>query len=377
MRYDAAGRLVQDATRSYAYDDEGNLVTRTERSTGAVTRLVWNTDHTLRSVTSGGRTTTYGYDAFGRRTTSTVDGTTTSWAYSGSSVVAELTGTGSSAALVRSFTLLPSSGDPLAATAADGTDTYTVLDRLGSVTALTDSTGAEVSRTRYSAFGQSHTTSSRPGLGGAYAYTGHAGEDASGLVYARARWYDPSIGRFASEDPANGGNLYAYVDNDPLSFTDPSGATASTEYALISNRNGVQIYAPAHLVGNATARAFAQTVAKMVNSVLQASFRNNLWRALSPAERAAYRAAVEARNFPLMNKFIGQAVHRATAAALRESGSKGVYRTLGPDFKLVSNGNSFFVELTTKSQVAVKYAKAGEYTDALVVVYRWPGAFLF
>lgn len=377
VRYDSAGRLVQDARRTYAYDDEGSLVARTERSTGAVTHLVWNTDHTLRTVTSGGRTTTYGYDPFGRRTTSTVDGQTTSWAYSGSSIIAELSGTGPAAAVVRSFTLLPSSGDALAATTADGTDVYTVLDRLGSVTALSDSTGAQVSRTRYSAFGQSHTTASQPGLAGAYAYTGHAAEDGSGLVYARARWYDPSIGRFVSEDPANGANLYTYVDNDPLSFTDPSGAVAATEYSLISSRNGVQIYAPAHLVGNATARAFAQTVAKMVNAVLQASFRNNLWRALSPAEQAAYRAAAASRNFPLMNKFIGQAVHRATAQTLRESGSKGVYRTLGPDFKLVTNGNSFFVELTTKSQVAVKYAKGLEYTDALVVVYRWPGSFLF
>lgn len=376
VRYDAAGRLVQDAERTYAYDFEGNLVTRTDRGTGAVTTLVWNTDHTLRSVTAAGRTTTYGYDPFGRRTSSTVDGATTSWAHSGSSIIAELTGTGPAATLVQSFTLVPSSGDPLAATSADGTDVYTVLDRLGSVTALTDTTGTQVSRTRYSAFGESHTTAQQPGLAGAYAFTGHA-EDGSGLVYARARWYDPSIGRFVSEDPANGGNLYAYVDNDPLSFTDPSGAVAATEYSLISSRNGVQIYAPAHLVGNATARTFAQTVAKMVNSVLQASFRNNLWRALSPAEQAAYRAAVASRNFPLMNKFIGQAVHRATAQALREGGSKGVYRTLGPDFKLVTSGKNFFVELTTKSQVAVKYAKGGEYTDALVVVYRWPGSFLF
>lgn len=94
-------------------------------------------------------------------------------------------------------------------------------------------------------------------------------------------------------------------------------------------------------------------------------------------KQAAYRAAAASRIFPLMNKFIGQAVHRATAQTLSESGSKGVYRTLGPNFKLVTIGNSFFVELTTKIQVAVKYAKGKEYTDALVVDYRWPGSFLF
>ncbi|NHA67339.1 RHS repeat-associated core domain-containing protein [Phycicoccus flavus] len=383
VRYDAAGRLVQDATRTYAYDDEGNLVRRTERASGAVTTLAWNTDHTLRSVTAGGRTTTYGYDPFGRRTTRTVDGATTSWAYSGSSVVAELAGTGPAATVLQSFTVLPSSGEPLAATSADGTDVYPTLDRLGSVTSVYDGSGQSLSTTRYSAFGESRTTGGADALGGSYAFTGHAGGDDSGLMYMRARWYDPSIGRFVQEDPAGGLNAYAYVDNNPLAFTDPSGAMAA-EYTLISEKNGVQIYAPAHLVGNATARAFAQTVAKLVNSVLQSQFRNALYRSLSAAERAAYRKAVQDGNFGLMNKFVGQAVHKATGEALKQSTSKGVYRTLGPDFKLVQSGKNFFVELTTKSQVTVKYGKAigngkyaAEYKDALIVVYRWPGSFLF
>jgi uncharacterized protein RhaS with RHS repeats len=42
----------------------------------------------------------------------------------------------------------------------------------------------------------------------------------------RARYYDPVVGRFLSEDPTDigsGENLYAYVDNDPLSLRDPTG----------------------------------------------------------------------------------------------------------------------------------------------------------
>ena len=51
--------------------------------------------------------------------------------------------------------------------------------------------------------------------------------DGTGLYFYRARYYDPAIGRFISEDPIgfDGGdvNLYAYVANDPVNLIDPSG----------------------------------------------------------------------------------------------------------------------------------------------------------
>lgn len=48
----------------------------------------------------------------------------------------------------------------------------------------------------------------------------------SGLQYSRARWYDPKISRFSSEDPAGfigGINKYSFVGNNPTQFTDPLG----------------------------------------------------------------------------------------------------------------------------------------------------------
>jgi RHS repeat-associated protein len=54
-------------------------------------------------------------------------------------------------------------------------------------------------------------------------YTGKE-EDATGLYYFNARYYDPSIGRFITEDPARDGiNWYVYCANNPLSYTDPTG----------------------------------------------------------------------------------------------------------------------------------------------------------
>ncbi|MCL4471289.1 MAG: RHS repeat-associated core domain-containing protein [Gammaproteobacteria bacterium] len=61
-----------------------------------------------------------------------------------------------------------------------------------------------------------------------YGYTGRE-PDVTGLIYYRARYYDPTIGRFISRDPAgmpDGINQYAYVRNNPVNFTDPLGLYA-------------------------------------------------------------------------------------------------------------------------------------------------------
>ena len=53
-------------------------------------------------------------------------------------------------------------------------------------------------------------------------------DEDTGLYDYRARWYDPATGRFASEDPAgfdaDDMNLYRYVGNNPMIYTDPSRA---------------------------------------------------------------------------------------------------------------------------------------------------------
>ena len=55
----------------------------------------------------------------------------------------------------------------------------------------------------------------------------HQGAPGSELYFLRARYYDPETGRFLGQDPLPAGNLYAYVGNNPLRYTDPSGLTPS------------------------------------------------------------------------------------------------------------------------------------------------------
>jgi len=69
-----------------------------------------------------------------------------------------------------------------------------------------------------------------PGAAGPteYGFTGRE-PDETGLVYYRARYYEPTLGRFVSMDPAgmpDGVNRYAYVGNDPVGMVDPSGMVA-------------------------------------------------------------------------------------------------------------------------------------------------------
>lgn len=75
----------------------------------------------------------------------------------------------------------------------------------------------------YSPYGETVTLG--PDEGNPLQYTGRE-NDGTGLYYYRARYYDPVLKRFVSEDPigiAGGLNLAAYVGGNPVSFSDPTG----------------------------------------------------------------------------------------------------------------------------------------------------------
>ena len=77
---------------------------------------------------------------------------------------------------------------------------------------------------RYDSFGK--LTASTGSLVNAFQYTARESDTETGLYYYRARYYDPSAGRFFGEDPMGFGgssNFYAYVSNSPISLSDPLG----------------------------------------------------------------------------------------------------------------------------------------------------------
>ena len=93
------------------------------------------------------------------------------------------------------------------------------------MTLITDANGDEQRRYDYDAYGEGRAVE---GYSGSYLnpfrYSGEYFDEETGFYYLRARYYDPTIGRFLTEDPAGDGtNWYAYCGNDPINFTDPSG----------------------------------------------------------------------------------------------------------------------------------------------------------
>ena len=104
-----------------------------------------------------------------------------------------------------------------------GANTTAAYSRIVEVEAYTVDNGATQ---RFDAWGNQIQAS---GTIPQYGYTGRE-PDETGLIFYRARYYDPQIGRFISRDPVGFGggiNQYAYVGNNPTNFTDPSGLKAA------------------------------------------------------------------------------------------------------------------------------------------------------
>ena len=98
-----------------------------------------------------------------------------------------------------------------------------LLSGHGNVTNLTDSSGAIVKTYSYDAFGVEQNPSDSDA--NPFRYCGEYYDSEIEQIYLRARYYDPSLGRFTQSDPAmaNGMNWYVYCGNNPIAFADPSG----------------------------------------------------------------------------------------------------------------------------------------------------------
>ena len=244
LRYDAVGNRTSAGGRQWTYGPADQIVTDSSGTTwtydrsGAVTgrsggdkpaaTYTYDAAARLVSVTTGGKTVTYGYDGDGNRTSRSGDGPTTTYTWSPFGALPQLaqekTGDVTTSYLHGEGPIAAQTGEDVL---------FFHLDPIGSTNAVTDAAGELVAAYHYSAYGEVSGKGPR-----------HADVDllfhaqqldrVSGLYNMRARQYDPDTGRFTQREPAvtPAGmameSAYAFVGNKPTLRTDPTGRTISS-----------------------------------------------------------------------------------------------------------------------------------------------------
>lgn len=272
--------LTEDYQYNYLYDKRGNLIAKNPKDT---TQKAYKYEYT--SLNQLKRLSIldnpfgqiindiiYEYDVLGRRFRKTVTkGSIASnvnndfiYYYYGDNILFEInsktneTHTGFISNTVATYTFSPVGTDDILSVnitnegasihkKAKAAGSYFFLkDHLGSVTDITNSSGTIVQRYQYSTFGKINKIldeglsdiSGDKFINNQFTFTGREIDDESGLYYYRARYYDPSIGRFLQQDPYTGQlgaplshiNKYTYAANNPVMLSDPSGKSWLSDF---------------------------------------------------------------------------------------------------------------------------------------------------
>lgn len=226
--YNVLDQLTSNGATNYQYDGRGNLIA--EHYGMQTTTYQWDAADRLSSVMlPDGTAIDYGYDADGRRASASMNGQQTRYLWDQTSRYGDVLAETDSTGRVRAgYTL---ANGTLVSETHGGTIEYYLQDGQQNVRALISQDGTVTDRYTYDAFGNEiahHGNDTNP-----YLFAGQRSDTATGLYDMRARYYDPSVGRFLSRDPLSTSledtsqiDRYSYAVNDPVNHVDPSGQLA-------------------------------------------------------------------------------------------------------------------------------------------------------
>jgi RHS repeat-associated protein len=222
---DPGDRLLSYKSISMTYDLDGNMLSKGNDT------YDWDDFGQLKGVTRLGATlATFDYDGFGRRIRKTsTSGGTVLYVWDGEQLSAEADAAGN---LTQTYTYYPGMDRPHSVTTAAGVTYYTAVEPFGQIEGLIrGSDNAIVAQYSYNPWGE--LGANQDTVGGirlnSLRWRGLVYDAETGLYQIRARYYDPKIRRFISEDPTGLGggiNQYTFALNDPVNNSDPSGREA-------------------------------------------------------------------------------------------------------------------------------------------------------
>ncbi|MEC0230636.1 RHS repeat-associated core domain-containing protein [Paenibacillus alba] len=240
--YDSLNRISTSTQfgETFTYDNRGNRTSMTSNNPFDSPDSMYTYDkrnHLSNVATKDGRNISYKYNGDGLLWERTENGQTTRYYNNGANVIAEGTVAGGVATLKARYIR----GNGLIAREDSAGKAYYLHNGHGDVVNLMDRTGmTKLNSYQYDIWG--NIVSQQENVPQLFKYSGEMFDDATSLQYLRARWYDPSMGRFVNEDTYEGQldnplslNLYTYVSNNPLRYTDPSGHFQKGDETLPDN----------------------------------------------------------------------------------------------------------------------------------------------
>lgn len=237
---DAQDRLLTQGTLSFTYNQNGEMLTKADSATATTTGYVWDSMGNLKRVNLPGGVNYVEYlmDGFNRRHVRKQNGVVDRYfVYQNQlQIAAELSSTG---ALIARYVYGSRQNVPEYMVKA-AVNYRIISDQLGSVRLVVRaSDGVIMQRMDYDEFGRV-TNDTSPGFQ-PFGFAGGLYDGSSKLTHFGAREYDADTGRWLSKDPIlfGGGdtNLYGYVLNDPINWTDASGLNRDSTTGPVKEEN--------------------------------------------------------------------------------------------------------------------------------------------
>ena len=335
--YDLANRLWTVGSKAYTNDEAGARVSKSD-GTNSWAYQYDGESRLVKALNNSTVVTENTYDGSGMRVKKNEDGKTVYFVYNGNDPIIEYSATDSK------YIYYIYAGKQTVAEESGGVVKFYHKDHLGSTRVVTDSSGNKVAEYTYEPFGKVIT-----GADGEQSFTGKK-QDSTGLFYFGARFYDPELGKWITQDPAKDGtNWFAYCKNNPINVIDPDGLCGviigddpytkqcSTDLSNWAKQNPNNIFAKAI---NAI-----DSLSNMINNALNDSISSNMRLGIIFVAGPSFMADM-AKSESLLNQAL-----KGEGRTIAGYGTKTVLRDANRLAAEYGGESGYWAKMTTTSEI--------------------------